>query len=81
MNSLDRVHAEINRRAHKVAIACGREHRKHWAVLQRKGNCSAFNGYHWTPSDYSAVRCAAPGCGRAWRTKAAYVDTLPDAAR
>jgi hypothetical protein len=58
---------------------CQREHRASWVVLQRKGNYSAFNGYHWTPSAYSAVKCRAPGCNRVWRTKAAYVDELPDA--
>lgn len=46
-------------------------------VLQRKGNRSAFNGYRWTPSAYSAVRCTS--CGACWRTKAAYVDSAPDA--
>jgi hypothetical protein len=56
--------------------ACQREHRATWAVLQRKGNRSAFSGYRWTPSDYSAVRCGE--CGRVWRTNAAYVDKLPD---
>jgi hypothetical protein len=57
---------------------CQREHRAHWVVIQRYGNASAFNGYHWTPSDYSAVRCAKPDCGRVWRTKAGYVAQLPD---
>lgn len=58
-------------------VTCMREHRASWVVLQRKGNRSAFNGYHWTPSDYSACRCT--GCGRVWRTRAAYVARLPDA--
>jgi len=59
---------------------CQREHRAHWQVIAYKGNRSAFNGYRWTRSDYSAIRCAPPGgCGRIWRTKAAYVDSLPDA--
>ena len=62
---------------------CQREHRAHWVVFQREGNASAFAGYHWTPSDYSGVRCddASGGCGRVWRTKAAYVARLPDAPR
>jgi hypothetical protein len=78
--SLDRAEAEMNRKAHEAVLACGREHRERWVVLQRNGNCSAFNGYHWTPSDYSSVMCAKPGgCGRVWRTNAAYVDRLPDA--
>jgi hypothetical protein len=59
------------------AAACRRQHREAWRVLDRRANHSAFNGYHWTPSDYSGVRCGT--CGRYWRTKAAYVDTLPDA--
>lgn len=45
-------------------------------VVHRKCNYSAFNGYRYTPSDYSLVRCA--GCGATWRTKAAYVDDAPD---
>lgn len=55
---------------------CGR--RDAWRVLQYKCNYSAFNGYHRTPSDYSAVVCErdAGGCGTIWRTKAAYVDRL-----
>lgn len=44
----------------------------------RNHNRSAFNGYHPTPSDYSGVVCLAPGCRGAWRSKGAYVDTLPD---
>ncbi|NIT79608.1 MAG: hypothetical protein GWN58_33160 [Anaerolineae bacterium] len=48
-----------------------------WRVTQRYCNHSAFNGYHWTPSDYSEVRCME--CRMSWRTKAKYVDLLPDA--
>ncbi|MFD0032493.1 hypothetical protein ACFVJK_30350 [Streptomyces sp. NPDC127172] len=55
------------------------EHRPLWVVLARKCNHSAFNGGRRTPSDYSDVTCTAPGCMGRWRTKAAYVDTLPDA--
>lgn len=46
-------------------------------VLQRRHHYSAFQGYHRTPSDYSLVRCTS--CGAAWRTRAAYVDSSPDA--
>lgn len=46
-------------------------------VTMRNYNRSAFNGYHWTPSDYSQVRCLT--CGHFYRTKAKYVDGLPDA--
>lgn len=52
-------------------------HRASWVVLQREGNRSAFNGYRWTPSPYSEVRCTEGGA--LWRTKAAYVGELPDA--
>ncbi len=45
------------------------------AVGQRLCNHSAFNGYRWTPSKYSAVHCL--DCGRVWRTKAD-VSHLPD---
>lgn len=38
---------------------------------------SAFNGYHFTPSDYSEIVCTRPGCHGRWRTKAEYVDGLP----
>jgi hypothetical protein len=48
-------------------------------VIVRRANYSAFNGYRYTPSDYSAVRCFVEGCGARWRTKAGYVDLLPDA--
>lgn len=47
-----------------------------WVVLQRKCNYSAFNGYHYTPSAYSTVKCNF--CGAVWRTKAAYVGDLLD---
>jgi hypothetical protein len=58
-------------------VTCMREHRGSWYVVQYKCNHSAFNGYHETRSEYSGVRCNA--CGRYWRTRAAYVETLPDA--
>lgn len=44
---------------------------KYWFILDYKCNYSAFNGYHYTPSDYSAMACAK--CGSLWRTKANYV--------
>lgn len=55
---------------------CRGEHRRAWRVTVLRGNHSAFNGYHFTPSAYSEVKCLT--CGRIWRTKAAYVDTLRD---
>ena len=59
---------------------CG-EHKKpvterNWVVVGRKCNYSAFNGYHWTPSDWSALCCHT--CGQHWRTKADYVSKLKD---
>jgi uncharacterized Zn finger protein len=60
-----------------MGIRCECGGREGWRVIQRKCNHSAFNGYHYTPSDYSAVRCEK--CGHIWRTKAKYVDDLQDA--
>jgi hypothetical protein len=51
-------------------------HRPSWVVTMRQYNASAFNGYRPTWSAYSEVRC--PVCRGRWRTKAAYVATLPD---
>jgi hypothetical protein len=48
-----------------------------WEVLARHRRCSAFDGYRVRASAYSAVRCRV--CGHVWRTKAAYVEKLPDA--
>lgn len=53
------------------------EHRDRWVVLDRECNYSAFNGYRRTPSPYSSVRC--PVGGAVWRTKAVYVQDLPNA--
>jgi hypothetical protein len=60
-------------------MACKCDSRKAWRVATYHGNRSAFNGYHFTPSDYSEVVCDPEhgGCGRRWRTKAAYVEELP----
>lgn len=44
-------------------------------MVQYRYNRSAFNGYHRTPSEYSLIRCGS--CDGYWRTKAAYVETLP----
>jgi late competence protein required for DNA uptake (superfamily II DNA/RNA helicase) len=48
-----------------------------WVVLEREHNNSAFNGYHYTSSDYSLVYCRF--CGALGRTKAKYVKSLKDA--
>lgn len=45
-----------------------------WVVVQRQCNYSAFNGYRYTPSEYSLVFCQA--CGALGRTKAEYVAKL-----
>lgn len=39
-----------------------------------KCNYSAFSGYKYTASAYSAIQCLE--CGSRWRTRAAYVDEL-----
>lgn len=63
-----------------ISCKCGEQKKpvakRRWVVLQRRCNYSAFNGYHWTPSDYSCVQCHC--CGTVWRTKASYVALLPD---
>lgn len=51
------------------------EKSKNWVIRQYKENRSAFNGYHPTPSDYSAIHCTK--CLAGWRTKARYVQDLP----
>ncbi len=47
-------------------------------ITMRNCNYSAFNGYRRTHSDYSHVICLRHGCMGSWRTKAQYVDNLPD---
>ncbi len=49
---------------------------RRWVVRVRKANRSAFSGYHWTPSEWSEVKCLR--CGALWRTRAAYVSELRD---
>ena len=65
-----------------VACECPgtrKEKMKHWGVVDYKCNYSAFNGYHFTPSDYSQVVCTNLQCQGTWRTKAKYVYGLPQA--
>lgn len=52
-----------------------KDRRKYHRVIDDHCNHSAFNGYHHTYSDYSGIICMA--CGSHWRSKAAYVKTLP----
>jgi uncharacterized protein CbrC (UPF0167 family) len=47
-----------------------------WVVIARRCNHSAFNGYHFTPSEYSEIFC--PRCRAMGRTKAKYVSQLQD---
>lgn len=61
------------------ACECKPQDRKHWFVMDRNCNYSAFNGHRRTYSAYSALKCCQ--CGRVWRTKAAYVRLLPDMLR
>jgi hypothetical protein len=75
MDWFESVAKKVAREQHQLQLTCSREHRASWVVVQYRCNFSAFNGYHQTPSDYSCCRCDE--CGRVWRTKAAYVDTLP----
>lgn len=56
-----------------------KERMKNWQVVVYKANYSAFNGYAYTPSDYSQVCCTGTGCNGAWRTKAPYVNELTKA--
>lgn len=56
---------------------CTPKDRSRWVVLDRLCHHSAFSGYRRTLSDYSSLVCL--GCGSIWRTRAAYVGTLPDA--
>ena len=74
LTSLERTAKRLEAEAHQRALECGREHREHWEILQYRCNHSRFNGGHYTPSDYSQLRCSL--CGRVWRTKAAYVEQM-----
>lgn len=47
-----------------------------WVVMQYKCNYSAFNGYQYTPSEYSEIQCRV--CGSKWRTKANFVEQIKD---
>lgn len=57
-----------------VLCRCAVRDRSRWVVRDDHCNHSAFNGYRWTSSDWSAVECLE--CGSIWRTKAKYVDEL-----
>ncbi len=63
-----------------VSCSCGRKKGDHTDLVVTQRNChhSAFSGYHATYSEYSTVQCTRPGCFGIWRSKASYVDSLPD---
>ena len=63
----------------RIPCTCGRKRGDHSDLVctAYRRNFSAFNGYHCTPSDYSAVRCTRPGCCGSFRTNAAWVETIP----
>lgn len=56
-----------------------RPREEHVVVVTYHGNYSAFAGYQFTPSDYSAVLCVT--CGARWRTNAAWVERCRPATR
>jgi len=64
-----------------IKCSCGRKRGDYSDLVVTRRNCnySAFNGYHYTPSDYSSVCCTRPGCRGFWRSKGLYVDMVPDA--
>lgn len=54
---------------------CPTCHRDRVVVVHLKCNYSAFNGYRYTPSEYSQVLCL--DCRHTWRTKSDKVYELP----
>lgn len=63
---------------------CHDHPRDFWRVIARRQRTSAFDGYRTMTSEWSEVGCfygGGPmqgGCLHRWRTKAAYVNHLPD---
>lgn len=53
---------------------CGCKDRSSWVVTTYKASLSPCNGYRRRPTAYSTVYCTS--CRQAWRTIAAYVETL-----
>lgn len=66
--------------AHNPCTCKGKNRRKKWVVVHRNCNYSYFEspkgGKHY--SVYSLVTCKTVGCSGFFRTKAKYVDGLPD---
>jgi hypothetical protein len=75
---IEAAERKISADGRKRTAECARLHRKAWRVRQRNMNASAFNGYRPTWSAYSGLICTHEGCGRAWRSRAAYVGSIPD---
>lgn len=63
-----------------ISCTCEPRDRENYVVMVRKGNYSYFEspkgGFH--PSDYSLVKCLK--CAGMWRSKAKYIDDLPNLA-
>lgn len=61
-----------------MKVKCSRCNSSNLAVLNRKCNYSHFQApkgqCHY--SEYSTIECT--NCGKIWRTKAKYVDNLPN---
>ena len=68
LSSLQEAERYLSARQRAETARCSREDREDWVVTMYRGNRSAFSGYHFTPSEYSELRCKA--CGRRWRTRA-----------
>jgi hypothetical protein len=49
---------------------------RNWGVINRECNFSAFNGYRYSPSDYSKLVCLT--CGAVGHTKAKHVSKIRD---
>jgi len=67
---------------HSPCICSGtwKEKRKNWRIVHRNHNHSYFESpkgdFHY--SDYSLVVCIAKGCYGCFRSKAKYINNLPD---
>ena len=63
-----------------TVCTCGRKRGDYTdlVVIARRSNHSAFNGYHFTPSNFSHIVCTRKGCCGNRRSDAPYVENLPD---
>jgi hypothetical protein len=65
-----------------IKCTCGRKRGDHSDLVVTERKCGydlRANRYGMTES--SRVHCTRPGCYGSWRTKAKYVDSLPDEVR